>query len=72
MTAYKIEKNIPLPTDKPKGKWPFGEMEIGDSFFVGDRKPSSLGAMASQYGMRHKKKFSVLKDGEGYRVFRIA
>jgi hypothetical protein len=28
---YEIEKNIPMKT---RGKYPFNEMEVGDSFFV--------------------------------------
>lgn len=33
--AFEIEKNIPIPKP-PTGftKYPFGEMEIGDSFFM--------------------------------------
>ena len=37
-TAFKVERGVPLP--EPKGgpgapaKYPFGDMEVGDSFFV--------------------------------------
>ena len=31
-TAYKIEKNIPIPTTSMPMKYPLLEMEIGDSF----------------------------------------
>lgn len=30
----KIEKNIPAPVERLRNKWPFNDMEIGDSFAV--------------------------------------
>lgn len=30
----RIEKNIPMPVVKKQNKYPFAEMEVGDSFFV--------------------------------------
>jgi hypothetical protein len=31
MSDFKIEKNVPMP--KGRAKYPWNEMEIGDSFF---------------------------------------
>jgi len=30
----KIEKNIPLPPNKRAQKWPWHQMDVGDSFFA--------------------------------------
>ena len=35
MAEYKIEKNVPLPTDlRSKNTYPFEDMEVGDSMFI--------------------------------------
>jgi len=35
MSEVKIEKGIPVPSRRPKsGKYPFSEMEVGDSFVI--------------------------------------
>lgn len=63
-----IQKNIPMPF--PRGrKYPFAEMEIGDSFFTASRNVS---ARASRYGQLHHKKFVTRKvfGGGGIRVWR--
>lgn len=44
--TYKIEKGIPIPHNRgKKSKYPFFDMEIGDSFevkVVGDKTPEKL------------------------------
>ena len=72
---YKIDKDIPIPSGYIK--FPFGEMEVGDSFFVplGNREVSSIQAsvMASAAGRFPERKFLTrsLKDEKGVRVWRI-
>lgn len=51
----KIDKNVPLPS-----KWPFKDMQVGDSFAVPEgvgRTTVSIAAM--RYGRKHKMKFTV-------------
>lgn len=73
MTDFKIDKDVPIiSSDTVKLRWPFGEMEVGDSFLIPeDIKPRVISA-ASYYGLRHKKKFSIRKTTDGYRCWRIA
>lgn len=72
MTTYKIEKNVPLPAGGLNArKYPFGDMEIGDSLFVTERTNSFRNA-ATAYGRAHGiKLISATVDG-GVRVWRIA
>ena len=74
---YKIEKNIPVPKLKQKGQsiYPFVEMAVGDSFFVGDKSIERIRSAASWAGKRHNMKFTVTKNQAngivGARVWRI-
>lgn len=70
---FKIEKGIPL---KQRRSYPFEEMEVGDSFFVGfeEGNPNNVRAAvyssASSYGSRHNKRFATRIQGDGVRVWR--
>lgn len=74
-----IEKGIAMPqTDRGvngKTRFPFDKMDVGDSFFIdGDSaKANSVRASATHYKNKYDKNFSVsiIKDGNGYRLFRI-
>jgi uncharacterized protein (DUF2249 family) len=65
-----IEKNIPIPSTR--GKYPWGEMEVGDSIFIEGAKTSSrISTLTHSYGLSNKKKFTVRKVDGGVRVWRI-
>jgi uncharacterized protein (DUF2249 family) len=69
-----IDKNIPVPDYKHgAAKYPFGLMEIGDSFFVATDRPgiNSVRSRASTAGRRGQKRFSVRKVENGARIWRI-
>lgn len=66
----KIEKGVPMPKSGRK-KYPFGQMEVGDSFYT-ENHFRTVAPSACGYGQRHGKKFSVRKEGEGTRCWRIA
>lgn len=70
---YKIEKNVPVV--KTRSKWPFGKMEVGDSFIIpkGDYiNMNNIYSAASHYGKRHGgMKFTTKACDEGRRVWRI-
>lgn len=51
----KIDKNIPYPV-----KYPFADMEVGDSFLVPALvKRSAVTVYAGRYGKEHGMKFTV-------------
>jgi hypothetical protein len=63
---YKIEKDVPIPDDPfldLKRKYPFAELEIGDSFVVAARDMRRTTRAADQYRRRHQ--------GWNYRVKRL-
>lgn len=71
--GIKIDKSVPIPKHADRnGKYPWREMEIGDSFVVssaGDKLPSA----ASWAGKRHGLRFTCRKiDENTTRVWRIA
>lgn len=75
--TLKIEKNIPIPPIGAggaiyKGKYPFGFMEIGDSFFVDMPSASFSGFVGNARRMFPNMKFAQRKEGSGTRVWRIA
>ena len=68
---HTIEKNIPF---KAKSKYPFHDMEVGDSFFTTLAK--SARQRATHYGIRHSMKFvsrkATSEEGEvGIRIWRV-
>ena len=69
---FEIEKNVPIDGRQPYNRYPFGEMEVNDSFFVADGKQSRLSAAATASGKTHGTKFTVRKVDGGYRIWRIA
>lgn len=66
MTSFKIDKAIPIPK-KQMGrvaKYPWKEMEIGDSFFVPDKTRDQVNA-TSPFGKYRKR-----QENGGVRVWR--
>ena len=56
----KIDKNIPLPA-----RWPFKQMEVGDSFALPPSVPrTTLSIAAMRYGKKHNVKFITRKINE--------
>ena len=70
----KIDKNVPTPNlaRDPNTKYPFREMDVGDSFFAGDRTTAQMSVNTQHY---RPKKFTcrtVTENGvKGVRVWRI-
>jgi len=72
---FKIEKGIAIPERKGGTvKYPFEQMEVGDSFFVPESaevRRSNFSNSASSYGKRTGKKFTVRKVEGGWRCWRV-
>ena len=69
----KIEKGIPIPAGQQGAprKYPFDEMEIGDSFLVAEEKIRSVRALASLAKKKNGMKVATRKVDGGFRVWRI-
>lgn len=69
----KIEKGIPMPTGTKLPKYPWAEMEVGDSFVVPDDKVIRVRSAAQQWNSNHAEKFVVRKGFDDiYRCWRKA
>jgi len=95
MADFKIDKNVPFPvnfkvqddhpvTAKPKLKYPFDRMKVGDSFFAPGQVTARKGtagqgaahSAAKAYGRAHGLKFTgktVVENGvKGVRIWRTS
>lgn len=77
-SPFTVEKNVPIPRSNWTGnyRYPFRQMEIGDSFFVPGDSPGEAAirvrSAASYFCHRNPGfYFSVLKVDGGCRVWRI-
>lgn len=73
MSGYEVEKGVPLTKAATTTKYPWAEMEPGDSFFVeggGDRR-SVVSSVASARGRRTGEKYTIRKVDGGFRVWRV-
>ncbi len=76
---YTIDKNIQIPpkaghagTGGRPRLYPFPAMKRGDSFYVnGGKSTSTISAAACGHAVKHGGKFSVRKEGNGVRCWRI-
>lgn len=76
MTDIKLDTNVPLPT-VVSFKYPFDDMNIGDSFFVpGTEAIRKLRGAASYHARKSSAKYSVRTteegDNVGARCWRVA
>ena len=74
---YDIDKCIPVPKLPRHRKYPFGEMEIGDSFVDYNTPFATLCAAAHSYKRNNGKTFTTRRindplQGPGVRVWRVA
>lgn len=67
MSDVIIDKNIAMPKGGRRSKYPWREMEVGDSFFL-PKATVSMGAANDRYAPT---KFIMRKVDGGHRVWRI-
>lgn len=72
---FKIEKTVEIPGNAGRtggpNRYPFPDMEVGDSFFVSGAQGSKAGPAAHTWGRSHGRKFVTRKEGDGVRIWRI-
>lgn len=63
---YKIEKNVPMVVLRKPGfsKYPFAQMQIGDSFVAPLEERRRISSAATHYGKNHNSKFHIRKITE--------
>lgn len=69
---FKIEKNVALPKHARTCKYPFADMDVGDSFVAPNTNRIALYAAAHQWTKRDAtgKKFIVREEGNDARIWR--
>jgi len=70
MSDIVIEKNVVLPKERNKNKYPYLEMEIGDSFFVENGKLSLICNLNYRMFKLHAKRYIARSEDTGVRVWR--
>ena len=67
-----VEKNVPMPTTGMRNKYPWGAMEVGDSFRSAGSTVANLRASAYAFSRRNAgKKFAVRAEEGGARAWRV-
>jgi hypothetical protein len=74
-TKIQVEKGVPIPDgEAPRENYPWGEMELGDSFFLPgdpDRMFDRLSRTARERRRRYGGRFLIRRVAGGARVWRI-
>lgn len=71
---FNIEKNVPIPERKVrKGqKYPFADMQVGDSFtFTKDDYPRVSSAMRTYAWKSESRQFTIRRVDDGFRCWRL-
>ena len=67
--TFEIVNNVPLPTIR--SKFPFGQMQPGDSFFVPNKAASTMYANSKRASKVYGGKFVARAVEGGCRVWRV-
>jgi hypothetical protein len=73
-SEIKIDKNVPMPQEAARAKYPWKQMEIGDSFFVPANGKSTRyrrNCLQSNAHGQVPRKFAVRLEEGGVRVWRV-
>lgn len=66
----RIESGIPMPPSRTK--YPYAQLAVGDSFSVELSKARSVSACVRAHARRTGYRYSVRRDGDCVRVWRVA
>lgn len=73
--TFKIEDGYAIPAERQprvrRAKYPWNELEVGQSFFVEGARLRSMSSTASHAGRRTGRKFIVRNADSGVRVWRV-
>ena len=74
VVMLKIDKNVPMPRPdaSPVAKYPWRDMEVGDSFFVAGKTMKQFAGIPGSASRKYGKKFSARSVEGGVRVWRVA
>lgn len=77
MSEYKIERKIPIPrrsnsVNEHSVKYPFRDMEIGDSIFFAKKGAAKAQNAAAAWGRKNNRTFTSRTVEGGVRIWRTA
>ena len=70
MISIDVQKGVPMPVDRKR--YPYAEMDIGDSFFVHGGGIQNVCNQNYRVGKKLGMTFIARKEGDGVRVWRTA
>lgn len=68
---YEIEKNVPIPPSQKAGRFPYEELDVGDSFKVSGIKLQSVCNSNYRAWKKTGRKFTARQEEDGVRVWRV-
>jgi len=74
VSAVSIRKGVPLPEPRKRGKparWPFGVMDVGDSFAFPAADVKSVRAALRRHCKVHGGSYAVRQCAAGYGCWRV-
>jgi|APCry1669189000_1035189.scaffolds.fasta_scaffold119846_2 hypothetical protein len=71
MQALEIEKEVPTPKERVVYKYPYDDMQIGDSFTVPVSHKANVMNANHRAGKRLARRFMARTEGDYVRVWRI-
>jgi hypothetical protein len=66
----KIETDIPVPVSTRSRKYPFMDMQVGESIWFDEQVNGRAYRSALSTGTRHNLKFVARKENSGIRIWR--
>ena len=66
----KIETDIPVPVSTRSRKYPFLDMQVGESIWFDEQVNGRAYRSALSTGTRHNRKFVARKEDSGIRIWR--
>ncbi len=70
---FNIDKDVPLPVPAGRtAKYPWAQMQVGDSFFIPGMTMKNFGGTAYTAGKKLGHKYVVRAQDDGLRVWRTA
>jgi hypothetical protein len=68
---FTLERGLDIPNRRTSPKYPYDQLELGDSFYIQDAELSKVCNANYREWRRTGKKFTARKVDQGVRVWRI-
>lgn len=68
----KIERGVPLPVARNQRRYPYPQLQVGESFFVPAVTQNNIANQAYRWSRKLGRKFETRKRPGGVRVWRTA